>query len=60
MAGAAGRARGRRTPAAAAVAVAGREAAGQSRKDAIVAVAREVGLPRRAVYDAVVARVHRT
>jgi 16S rRNA (cytidine1402-2'-O)-methyltransferase len=43
------------TPAEAARAVAEREQAGQLRKEAIAAVAREVGLPRRAVYDAVVA-----
>jgi 16S rRNA (cytidine1402-2'-O)-methyltransferase len=48
------------TPAEAAVAVADREKAGESRKEAIAAVARAVGLPRRAVYDAVVARVHQT
>jgi 16S rRNA (cytidine1402-2'-O)-methyltransferase len=43
------------TPAEAALAVAEREQAGQPRKEAIAAVAREVGLPRRAVYEAVVA-----
>jgi 16S rRNA (cytidine1402-2'-O)-methyltransferase len=49
------------TPAAAAftaalaAAVAGREAAGTSRKEAIAAVAVAHGVPRRAVYDAVVA-----
>mgnify|MGYP000550642023 FL=1 len=32
-----------------------REAAGLTRKEAIVAVANETGLPRRDVYDAVVA-----
>ena len=42
------------TPAAAAAAVAEREQAGQPRKEAIAAVARDTGLPRRAVYDAVV------
>ncbi len=47
------------TPAEAAAAVAEREEAGQPRKEAIAAVAREVGLTRRAVYDAVVASVHR-
>jgi 16S rRNA (cytidine1402-2'-O)-methyltransferase len=47
------------TPAEAAAAVAGREREGQPRKEAIVAVAREFGLPRREVYDAVVASVHR-
>ncbi|GAB3254675.1 16S rRNA (cytidine(1402)-2'-O)-methyltransferase [Alteromonas gracilis] len=36
--------------------VAAHEATGQSRKDAIVTVARSTGLPKRAVYDA----VHRT
>ena len=35
--------------------VAEREATGATRKDAIGAVAREAGLPRRSVYDAVVA-----
>jgi 16S rRNA (cytidine1402-2'-O)-methyltransferase len=35
--------------------VAEREQVGQPRKEAIADVAREVGLPRRAVYDAVVA-----
>jgi 16S rRNA (cytidine1402-2'-O)-methyltransferase len=48
-----------RTPAevaaAAAAEVAAREAAGTSRKEAIAAVARESGLRRREVYDAVVA-----
>jgi 16S rRNA (cytidine1402-2'-O)-methyltransferase len=47
------------TPAQAAATVAERELGGQSRKEAIAAVARELGLPRREVYDAVVARVHR-
>jgi 16S rRNA (cytidine1402-2'-O)-methyltransferase len=42
------------TPAEAAREVAVREAAGTSRKAAIAAVARESGLPKRAVYDAVV------
>jgi 16S rRNA (cytidine1402-2'-O)-methyltransferase len=36
-------------------AVAVREASGEPRKDAIAAVARELGVPRRQVYDAVVA-----
>jgi 16S rRNA (cytidine1402-2'-O)-methyltransferase len=40
--------------AAAAAEVAARERAGTSRRDAIAAVARERGLPKRAVYDAVV------
>ena len=40
----------------AAALVAEREAAGAERKEAIAAVAREVGLPKRAVYAAVVAR----
>ncbi|HEX5565833.1 MAG TPA: 16S rRNA (cytidine(1402)-2'-O)-methyltransferase [Streptomyces sp.] len=35
--------------------VAAREAAGEHRKEAIAAVAREAGLPRREVFDAVVA-----
>ena len=38
----------------AAAEVAAREGAGTSRKDAIAAVAKERGLPKRAVYDAVV------
>ncbi len=38
----------------AAAEVAARERAGTSRKDAIAAVAKERGLPKRAVYDAVV------
>ena len=40
----------------AAALVAEREAAGAARKEAVAAVAREVGLPKRAVYAAVVAR----
>ena len=40
----------------AAALVAEREAAGAARKEAIAAVAREFGLPKRAVYAAVVAR----
>ena len=47
------------TPAQAAAAVAGRERGGQQRKEAIAAVARELGLPRREVYDAVVASARR-
>jgi 16S rRNA (cytidine1402-2'-O)-methyltransferase len=43
------------TPAQAAATVAEREQGGQTRKEAIAAVAREFGLPRREVYDAVVA-----
>jgi 16S rRNA (cytidine1402-2'-O)-methyltransferase len=43
------------SPAQAAAAVADREAGGQSRKEAIAAVARELGVPKRDVYDAVVA-----
>lgn len=43
------------TPEDAAVLVAEREAAGVPRKEAIAAVAREAGLPKRAVYAAVVA-----
>jgi 16S rRNA (cytidine1402-2'-O)-methyltransferase len=39
----------------AAATVAEREARGQPRKEAIAAVARELGVPRRQVYDAVVA-----
>ncbi len=35
--------------------VAVREEAGERRKEAIAAVAREVGLPKREVFDAVVA-----
>jgi 16S rRNA (cytidine1402-2'-O)-methyltransferase len=42
------------SPVAAAAAVANREADGQPRKEAIAAVARELGVPRREVYDAVV------
>ncbi len=42
--------------AAAAAEVAARERTGTPRKDAIAAVAREQGLPKRAVYDAVVRR----
>jgi len=45
------------TPEQAAAAVSEREARGQSRKEAIVGVARELGVPRREVYDAVVASV---
>ena len=43
------------TPAALAAAVAAEEAAGATRKDAIRAVVVRTGLPRRTVYDAVVA-----
>jgi len=43
------------SPGQAAAAVADREERGQSRKEAIVAVARELGVPRREIYDAVVA-----
>ncbi len=49
------RAAGAATPAELATAVADREAAGQSRKDAIGEVAKERGLPKRDVFDAVVA-----
>ncbi|MFC7326674.1 16S rRNA (cytidine(1402)-2'-O)-methyltransferase [Marinactinospora rubrisoli] len=42
-----------RDPAALAAAVAGREASGVPRKQAIQEVARETGLPKREVYDAV-------
>jgi 16S rRNA (cytidine1402-2'-O)-methyltransferase len=35
--------------------VAGRQAAGLTRKEAIIAVAADLGLPRRTVYDAVIA-----
>ena len=35
-----------------------REQAGLSRKEAVVAVAAETGLPKRDVYDAVVAAKH--
>ena len=38
--------------------MAGREAAGQPRKEAIAEVARERGVPKRAVFDAVVAAKH--
>jgi 16S rRNA (cytidine1402-2'-O)-methyltransferase len=44
----------RRSPEEAAAEVAAQVSDGVARKDAIVAVARESGLPRRAVYDAVV------
>ncbi len=43
------------TPAEAAARVAELESDGQPRKDAIAAAARELGLPRRTVYDAVIA-----
>jgi 16S rRNA (cytidine1402-2'-O)-methyltransferase len=43
------------SPAELAAAVAAEEAAGASRKDAIRAVVVRTGLPRRTVYDAVVA-----
>jgi len=43
------------SPADAAAAVARREADGQPRKEAIAAVAKDLGMPRRTVYDAVVA-----
>jgi 16S rRNA (cytidine1402-2'-O)-methyltransferase len=46
-------------PGLAAKAVAERQAAGMSRKDAIAAVAAEFGLPKRAVYDAVIAQKQR-
>lgn len=46
------------TPRALAQEVADREAAGTARKDAIAETARERGVPKRAVYDAVVARAH--
>ena len=39
-----------------AAAVADREAAGSTRKDAIATVAQELGVPKRVVFDAVVAR----
>ena len=42
-------------PPALAVAVAEREAAGEARKEAIAAVAVAVGVPKRVVFDAVVA-----
>lgn len=44
-----------RSPADLAAAVAAREQAGQSRRDAIVEVARQLGVPKREVFDAVVA-----
>ena len=44
------------TAADAAAMVAEREAVGADRKEAIAAVAREVGLPKRVVYAAVAAR----
>jgi 16S rRNA (cytidine1402-2'-O)-methyltransferase len=43
------------SPGEAAAAVAEREESGQPRKEAIAAVGRELGVPRREVYDAVVA-----
>ena len=43
------------SPSDAAAAVASRESGGQPRKDAIAAVAKELRLPKRTVYDAVVA-----
>jgi 16S rRNA (cytidine1402-2'-O)-methyltransferase len=43
------------SPGQAAEAVAEREERGEARKEAIMAVARELGVPRREVYDAVVA-----
>src|SRR5215472_4448067 len=43
------------SPSDAAAAVARREADGQPRKEAIAAVAKDLGMPRRTVYDAVVA-----
>ena len=45
-------------PASLAGAVAAHEAAGVTRKDAIAVVAREHGLPKRTVFDAVVAAKH--
>jgi 16S rRNA (cytidine1402-2'-O)-methyltransferase len=45
----------RATPGEAAAQVAARERNGQPRKEAIVAVAKELGLPKREVYDAVLA-----
>jgi 16S rRNA (cytidine1402-2'-O)-methyltransferase len=45
-------------PAALAGAVAEREVAGRARKDAIAEIARERGVPKRAVFDAVVAAKH--
>ena len=58
MAGQTGR--GPAEAAAAAAEVAARVAAGTPRKEAITAVARESGLRKREVYDAVVAHQHRT
>ena len=46
------------TPRALAQEVADREAAGAARKDAIAETARQRGVPKRVVYDAVVARAH--
>ncbi|MCC9306833.1 16S rRNA (cytidine(1402)-2'-O)-methyltransferase [Kitasatospora sp. RB6PN24] len=46
------------TPAELAARVADREAAGERRKEAIAAVAAELGLPKREVFDAVVAAKH--
>ncbi|MGO8956959.1 MAG: 16S rRNA (cytidine(1402)-2'-O)-methyltransferase [Streptosporangiaceae bacterium] len=46
---------GQATPADAAARVAALEADGQARKDAIATAAKELGLPRRVVYDGVVA-----
>jgi 16S rRNA (cytidine1402-2'-O)-methyltransferase len=46
------------TPGEAAEHVAERVRGGQPRKEAIVAVAKELGLPKREVYDAVLASIH--
>lgn len=46
------------TPSALAQEVADREAAGAARKDAIAETAKQRGVPKRVVYDAVVARAH--
>jgi 16S rRNA (cytidine1402-2'-O)-methyltransferase len=46
------------TPAELAARVADREAAGERRKEAIAAVAADLGLPKREVFDAVVAAKH--
>ena len=46
---------GQATPAEAAARVAELEAEGRARKDAIAGAARELSLPRRMVYDAVIA-----
>ncbi|PYC82696.1 16S rRNA (cytidine(1402)-2'-O)-methyltransferase [Streptomyces tateyamensis] len=58
VAGAPPAAPGRHSAAELAALVAGREAAGERRKEAIAAVAAELALPKREVFDAVVAAKH--